>query len=195
MFRFSMIAIFVGFATSLIAADNAAPEEEQSEKPSSSKLAVVDISHLFKHHAGLKKSLENLKAEAMLVQAEFESETKAVQKKAEGLKDLTAGTTEYNKLESQLVKSRASIQTDIELKRKEFTQREARLYLDVYKQIQRDVAILAKRQHFTVVMNGTMDEISSDKPDDVARGISSRMVWFDDSVNLTPQLEKKYASP
>jgi hypothetical protein len=44
------------------------------------------------------------------------------------------------------------------------------------------------------VLNANLDEINGDNPDDVARAIGNKVVWFDDSIDLTPQLEGNYAS-
>jgi hypothetical protein len=42
-------------------------------------------------------------------------------------------------------------------------------------------------------LNVNLGEINGDDPKDVARGITDKVVWFDDSIDLTPQLERNYA--
>jgi Skp family chaperone for outer membrane proteins len=193
-FKLHLAALFLAsMALPAVAADEDPPKEEQAP-PAVRKIAIVDVNHLLKSHVRLKKQLADLAGEATLLQAKFESELKSLQKKAEGLKEMSAGSAEYNALESELVKLKAAMQADIELKRKEFVQREARLYYDAYQEIKGDIAKLAKGQHLAIVLNVNLDEINVDKPDEVARGITKQVVWFDESINLTPQMEKKYAA-
>ena len=193
MFKFHFVVMLAALAAPLAAADK--DVKNDSPKPAASrKIGVLDVNRLFKKHAELKRELRDLQAEATLVQAKYESELKALQKKSEELKGLTAGSREYQNLEEELVKEKARIQAEIPLKRKDFVQREARLYLEVYQEIKRDVAKIAKSQRLALVLNANLDEINGDNPDEVARGISNKVVWFDDSIDLTPQLEGNYAS-
>ncbi len=180
-------------ATPLAAADKDASKNDSSKPAASRKIGVLDVNRLFKKHADLKEKLRALQVEATLVQAKFESQLKALTKKSEELKDLTPGSPEHTQLDEELVKNKARIQAEISLARKDFEQREARLYLGAYQEIKKDVAKLAKSQHLTLVFNADLDEIKGDTPADIARGISNKVVWFDDSVDLTPQLERNYA--
>ena len=172
---------------------NDSPPSNSTKPAASRKIGVLDVNRLFKKHAELKKKLRDLQAEATLVQAKYESELKTLQKRSEELKGLTPGSQEYRKLEEELVKDKARIQAEIALSRKDFVQREARLYLEVYQEIKKDVAKIAKSQRLALVLNANLDEINGDNPDEVARGISNKVVWFDDSIDLTPQLEGNYA--
>jgi Skp family chaperone for outer membrane proteins len=193
MFRLSLAALLIALTTSLAAADDDAANEEHAVGSSDSKIGVVDMNYLFKNHAALKHQREDLTAEADLLQAKFESEAKAIEKKGKELKAMTVGSDEYNALESRLITEKAAIQTAIQLKRKEFIQRESRLLFDAYQQIRIDIAKLAKSRHLSIVMNVNRDEMHPENPDEVARGISRNVVWFEDSIDLTPLLEKKYA--
>jgi len=65
---------------------------------------------------------------------------------------------------------------------------------EVYQQIKKDVGTFAKRRHLTIVLNVDTRPASGDKPDDVARSLGNPAVWYDNSIDLTPLLEKHYAS-
>ena len=194
MFRFQFVVVLAVLTVPLAAADKDVAKNDSPKPATSRKIGVLDVNRLFKKHAELKRKLRDLQAEATLVQAKYESELKTLQKKSEELKGLTAGSREYQNLEEDLVKEKARIQAEIPLKRKDFVQREARLYLEVYQEIKKDVAKIAKSQRLTLVLNANLDEINRDNPEEVARGISNKVVWFDDSIDLTPQLEGNYAN-
>jgi len=174
-------------------ADLVESKSDPSKRPAVRKVGVLDLNRLFKSHADLKGKLQRLQVEAKLVQAKLESDSAAVNKKAEGLKDLTTGTPEYRALDAEIAKRQATLPAEIATKRKEFVEREARLYYDAYQEIMKDVEKLAKSQHIAIVLNASHQEINAGDPNDVARGISNKVIWFDDSIDLTPVLEKNYS--
>ncbi len=188
MFKFPFFVFLVTAIPLFAIADDKAPKQKTPRQ-----IAVVDVNRLLKNHAKLKKELSNLGGEARLQQAKFESQLKSMSKKAEELKDLTAGTREYKTLEEELMQGKAKIQTDIALTRKDFEQREAQLYLGVYRQIQSDVAKTAKSRGIVIVINVNRGEVGADNPTEAAKRITDKVVWFDDSLDLTPQLEDRYA--
>lgn len=157
------------------------------------KVGVVDINRLFFKHAKLSRKLRDLQAEAGLIQARLESDLRAVSKNAERLKDLTMGTPEYKTLDKEIAVRRATVQTEITMKRKEFVERETLAYYGAYQEIMKDVQKLAKSQHLSVVLNVNRQEVNASNPDDVARTIKNEVVWFDDSIDLTPLLEENYS--
>ena len=69
-------------------ADPAKSKGGPAKPATGQRVGVLDINRLFKNHADLKGKLQELQVEAKLVQAKLESDLAAVNKKAEGLKDL-----------------------------------------------------------------------------------------------------------
>ncbi len=194
MLKYQLIVLLlVALARPLAAADKDVSKNDSTKQVADRKVGVLDVNHLLKKHAALKRKLFDLGVEARLVQAKYESELKALLKKSEELKDLTSESREYRKLNEETVKDKARIEAEIALARKDFERREAQLYLEVYQEIKKDVEKIAKSQHLALVLNVNLGEINGDNPQDVARGITDKVVWFDDSVDLTPQLERNYA--
>jgi Skp family chaperone for outer membrane proteins len=188
MFKHAVLIFFLAMAPLVAVADDDAPKQRTPRN-----IAVVDLNHLFKNHAPLKRELSDLQGEATLQQAKYESLLKSITKKSEELKDLTVGSREYKKLEEEVMQGKAKIQADIALTRKDFVQREAKLYFDVYQKIRSDVAKIAKSQGLAIVINMNRDESHAENPDEVARRISDKVFWFDESIDLTPQLERNYS--
>ncbi len=76
---------------------------------------------------------------------------------------------------------KANIQGQIALKRKDFVQKEAHLYFNAYREISDEVKIYCQQRGIALVLNFNGDNINEDNPDDVARGISNKVVF------LTPE--------
>ena len=170
----------------------AVSQDGPSNRSASQKVGVLDINRLFYKHAKLRNKLRDLQAEAGIIQAKLQSDLDAVGKKTERLKDLTMGTPEYKTLDAEIATRRPAIEAEIALKRKEFVERETRAYHEAYQEIMKDVEKLAKSQHLSVVLNVNRQEVNAGNPEDVARTIKNEVVWFDNSIDLTPLLEKNY---
>ena len=80
------------------------------------------MNYIFKKHVRLDAERKELTAEADKLQKEFEEQMKQLQEKrqAVGPRRLQARHARYNQLEEQLNKEKATIQTSIQHKRREF---------------------------------------------------------------------------
>lgn len=191
MFK-SRVVVLLMVSILASAASAAAPKGDSAKQPAGQKVGVVDVNYLLKNHAGLKKKLLELKVAMELTMAKLESEAKAAGKKEERLKDLTIGSPEYKTLEEELVKTKANLQAEIAMQRKDYTQRQGQAYYETYQEIMKDVEKISKSQRLSVVLNVSKQEINAEDPNEVVRAISKGVLWFDESTDLTPELEKNY---
>ncbi len=77
------------------------------------------------------------------------------------------------------------IQGQIALKRKEFMQKEARLYFNAYHEISDEVNYFCQQNGIALVLNFNGDSIHEENPDDVARGITNKVVYYNKSLDIT----------
>ena len=155
-------------------------------------IAVVDVNYIFKHHLRMKAQLAELQAEATKVQQDFEQELKALQDQARLLNGMKPGTPEYQQLDEKMVTLKANIQGKIALRRKEFVQKEAHLYFNAYREISDEVKYFAEQRGILLVMNFNGDNIRDDNPDDVARGISNKMVYVNKGLDITGIIVRRF---
>jgi Skp family chaperone for outer membrane proteins len=151
---------------------------------------LVDINYIFKKHVRLRAQLKELTEEGAKVQKGFEDQLRELQEQSKplGPGGYKPGTMEYTQLEERLVKQKADIQAQIQLKRKDFIQREARLYFNAYREISEEVARYCQQRGIALVMNFNGDAIHDDNPEDVARGISNKVVFYNRALDLTPEI-------
>ena len=81
---------------------------------------------------------------------------------------------------------KANIQGQIALKRKEFVQKEAHLYFNAYREISDEVNYYCQQRGIALVLNFNGDNIHEDNPDEVARGISNKVVYYNKNLDITP---------
>jgi len=193
----ALFAVFIGCLTSSQA-------QAQPQPPMSSGvqtpggIALVDVNYIFKHHARLKGQLDDLRGEGEKVQKGFEEQMRAIQEQRKMLGGTAAdafkpGTQQYIQLEEKLVNETSFIQGQVALKRKEFIQREAHLYFNAYREISDEVKYFCEKNGIALVLNFNGDVIHEDNPDDIARGISNKVVYYNRNLDITPQILPRFA--
>jgi Skp family chaperone for outer membrane proteins len=160
-------------------------------------IALVDVSYLLKRHTRLKAQLKELGDEAARVQKGFDDQIQDVTQQAKqlGPGGFKPGTEPYVQLEERLVKQKADIQAQVQLKQKEFATRESHLYLNAYREINEEVTAYCQQHGIAMAINFNGDPIHDEKPSDVARGISNPVVFYDRRLDITgyikPRIERE----
>ncbi len=156
-------------------------------------IALVDVNYIFKKHVRLKGQLTDLQAEATKVQKDFEGQLQHLQEQGQVLSQYKVGSPEYTQLEEKLVTEKANIQGQIALKRKEFVQKEAHLYYNAYREIGEEVKFFCQQHGITMVLNFNGDQIHEENPDEVARGISNKVVFYTENLDITRYILPRFA--
>lgn len=136
--------------------------------------------------------LTDLQGDATKVQKDFEQQLQRLQEQSQQLSLLKPGTPDYQRLEETLVSQKAMIQGQIALKRKEFVQKEAHLYFNAYHEISDEVAYYCQQRGISLVLNFNGDNIKEENPDDVARGISNKVVFYNKNLDITPEILRRF---
>jgi Skp family chaperone for outer membrane proteins len=182
-------AIFaIGFVGHTTTSAQQQPGAGQSLQP---YVYLVDMNYLFKKHARLSAERKALTAEADALQKQFEEQMRGVQERSKPLAPgglLKVGTDEYNRLEEQINKDKATIQTGIAHKRREFILRESHLLFTAYTEISQEVKYYCEQHGIAIVINFNGDTMKEDNPDDVARGISRQVVYYNKALDITPYI-------
>jgi Skp family chaperone for outer membrane proteins len=160
-----------------------------------SGIALVDVNYILKKHVRLRASLKELGAEAEKVQKDFEHQLQDLQAQGQQLSTMKPGSPDYQQLEEKLVSQKAMIQGQIALKRKDFEQREAHLYLNAYKEISDEVKYFCEQRGISLILNFNGDNIHEESPADVGRGITKPVVFYTKNLDITPYILPRFAQP
>ena len=159
---------------------------------------LVDMNYIFKKHVRLNAERKELTKEADRLQKEFEEQMKSVQERAKQLAPgslLKPGTDDYNRLEEQLNKEKAAIQTSIQHKRREFILRESHMLFNAYTEIGEEVKFYCEQHGIAIVMNFNGDQMHDENPDEIARGISRQIVYYNKALDITPYILPRFIKP
>lgn len=158
-------------------------------------VALVDVNYIFKKHARFKLLMEEMKGDVDRAQAEFKRQAEAINKDAENLANFRPGTPDYRAAEEEVVNRKSKLQGQMALQKKEFLQREAKIYYNVYQEIIQEVQYYCQANNIGLVLSFNGDPINPDNPDDVLRGINNKTVYYSKELDITGFILKRVGAP
>lgn len=160
------------------------------------RVAVIDIAKIFDEHPGFKQQMEQMKQEVEAVEASFRQRAKQMEAVRERMKQFTPGSPEYKDLDSQILQIQADGQVEATQKKKDFLDREAKLYYTVYAEIQNEVAAFARQNNIGLVLRFNSAPIEPNR-NSTLEGVN-RPIVFQDRLNITQhildQINRRFAS-
>ncbi len=155
-----------------------------AQQASAGNIAVIDIPVIFKNHTLFKKQMDDLKVEVESAEQSLNQYRERMQKMAEELQGYKAGTPEYKALEEEMAKLQADLQVKVGMQKKDFMEREARIYYNTYNQITETVATFAQRHSIALVLRYNSNPIDPQNRQSVLEGVN-RPVIYQSQIDIT----------
>ena len=152
--------------------------------------AVIDVGYVFKNHARFKAAMDKMKDEVMAAENSLKAERDRINGLMEQLKGFNVGTPEYKKLEAEVAKAQGDFNVTAQLQKKDFMDREAKVYLQVYTEIEQAVAQFARQHGIAVVHRFDGDPVDSSDRNRILGNITKPIVFYDPQVDITPDILK-----
>jgi Outer membrane protein len=108
----------------------------------------------------------------------------------EQLKGFNVGTAEYKRLEAEIAKAQGDFNVNAQLQKKDFMEREARVYKQVYDEVEKAVAQFAKEHRIAVVHRFDGEPVDSADRNQIMRGITKPIVYYEPGIDITPDILK-----
>jgi Skp family chaperone for outer membrane proteins len=160
-------------------------------------IAVLDVGYILKEHAGLKAWKTHLENEAQRAEALFIEDRDEIRQMGDQLKQMDPGTPRYKELEVQATKKAADLQLRLQLQRKEFAEKQAKIFHSVYQELRQEVGNYASRFGIAMVLRFDGEPAASDQLDEVGRSLSQQVVWHAQPLDITADilgiLNQKYS--
>jgi Skp family chaperone for outer membrane proteins len=157
----------------------------QAAPGAGSRVAMVDFNNVFKNHNRFKALRDQMRNEIDQAEVRVRSQNAEIQKLVEKLKTLKVGSPDYTELEEKVQTQRAMLQIDMRKQQKDFVLNEARIYHDVYKEIEEELNYLCQRYAIDVVLRINSDKMDATNPDSVMMYISRPVVWHNPQLDIT----------
>ncbi|MBW3597994.1 MAG: OmpH family outer membrane protein [Planctomycetes bacterium] len=150
-------------------------------------VVVIDISYIFKNHVRFKEAQDAMKKEVEQFEEKIRIDRDAITKMAEQLKAVQPDSPDYKRLEEQIAEATGKLQLETSRARKDFLQREAKLFHDTYEEVSSHVATFARQQNIGLVLRFSSEPIDSEDRAAVLQGIN-RDVVYQNQLNITPHI-------
>ncbi len=167
----------------------AAPAAPRAAGPAA-HVAVIDVGYIFKNHARFKQAMDKMKDEVMQAENALKAERDRINGLMEQLKGFNVGTPEYKKLEAEVAKAQGDFSVNAQLQKKDFMDREAKVYLQVYNEIERAVSQFARDNGIAVVHRFDGDPVDSADRNRILGSITKPIVYYDPQIDVTPDVLK-----
>ena len=97
------------------------------------------------------------------------------------------GSAEYKKLDEDVARAMADFNVKMTRLRKDFLEREAKIYYQTYLEVAEAVSYYAKRHNIGLVIKFNGEPVDPNKREDVLREIN-KPVLFQDNIDITPDV-------
>lgn len=156
--------------------------------PPPTHAAVIDVGYIFKNHAAFKAAMEKMKDEVLVAENSLKAERDRINGLIEQLKGFNVGTPEYRKLEGEVAKAQGDFQVTAQLQKKDFMDREAQVYMQVYSQIERAVSQFARDNKIAVVHRFDGEQVDGGDRNRILGNITKPIVYYDPQIDITPDI-------
>ena len=167
-----------------------APAAAPAARPAgpAAHVAVIDVGYIFKNHARFKTAMDKMKDEVLQAENALKAERDRINGLMEQLKGFNVGTPEYKKLEAEVAKAQGDFSVNAQLQKKDFMDREAKVYLQVYTEIERAVSQFARDNGIAVVHRFDGDPVDSSDRNRILGSITKPIVYYDPQIDITPDV-------
>jgi Skp family chaperone for outer membrane proteins len=152
--------------------------------------AVIDVGYIFKNHARFKAAMDKMKDEVMAAENGLKAERDRINGLMEQLKGFNVGTPEFKKLEAEVAKAQGDFNVTAQLQKKDFMDREGKVYHQVYNEIEQAVSQFARQHGIAVVHRFDGDPVDSSDRNRILGNITKPIVFYDPQVDITPDVLK-----
>ncbi|MBN1910823.1 MAG: OmpH family outer membrane protein [Pirellulales bacterium] len=176
-------------ATGVVVWNASAQFPSQNPPAVASQVAVIDVDYIFQNHKRFKDTAKQVQESENALRKSFLEEEKAIRGMIRELQDLEMGTADFKQLEERITRRKNELQTQAELKKREFDIYKVRVLHGIHTEIRQEVASIAAARRITLVLKfGNSEPIDPQKPDNLVRDIGSMVMYSAPGVDITGEV-------
>jgi Skp family chaperone for outer membrane proteins len=183
----AVLAMSAAIALSMIGYLYAQAPNPAGANASKYNIAVVDISYIFKNHQRFKATMEAMKKEMETIETELKADREKISVQEQERNKYNVGSAEYKKMDEDIARQMADFNLKMGKLRKDFLEREAKVYYQTYLEVVDAVKYYAKRQNIGLVLRFNGEPVDPNRRDDVLREINKPVV-VQDQIDITPDV-------
>jgi Skp family chaperone for outer membrane proteins len=187
--RFAVVSSVVVGGPSVLAqqAAPAATPPSYSANAGRFGVAVVDVSYIFKSYPKFTQQINVLKEEMKTADADLKTIVDRLTAKEQQRDTLKPGSPEFKQLDEELAREKADFSIKQGTVRRDFLEREARVYYSTYMEVANAIKFVAQQNNIGMVLRFNGDPIDPQQREDVMRAIMQPIV-HQNSIDITPDV-------
>ncbi|MEQ8210505.1 MAG: OmpH family outer membrane protein [Lacipirellulaceae bacterium] len=150
-------------------------------------VAVVDVSYVFKEYPRFTQAMDGMKKQMEAAEADLKVERQKIQQQEEQRNEAKVGSETFKRLDEALARSKADFNIKAGGIRRDFLEREAKVYYDTYLEVNNAVKSYAEANSIGLVLRWNGNQVDPTKRDDVLRAISQPIV-HQNYIDITPDI-------
>lgn len=172
-------------ATCQASAQKASAQQSAGQQSAAQRIAVVDVAKIFKEHSGIREQVKSVESELKAYDGQLKKKREVLQQEAAKLKTFNVGTPDYTAQEEKVASMESKLRLEMQRKRQELAEAEARIYYENYQRIAEGVAYLAKHYNISLVLRYNSEAMDVKKGESVIRGVMKNIVYHDKALDMT----------
>ena len=149
------------------------------------RIAVVDVAYIFKNHEGIKAQVSQVENDLKSYDEQLKGKRDELKLAIDELKGYKVGTPKYTQQEEMVASMESKLRLDMNRKKKELGDAEAKIYYENYKLIASGVKFLAQHYKINLVLRYNSEDMDLEKGDSVIRGVMNNIVYHDEALDMT----------
>ena len=150
-------------------------------------IAVVDISYIFKEHARFKSTMESMKKEMEGIEAQLKADRDQIAASEQKRNGFNVGSAEYKTADEEVARMMSEFNLKMTRLRKDFLEREAKVYYQTYVEVNSAVKYYAERHNIGIVLRFNGEPVDPNRREEVLREINKPVV-FQNKIDITPDV-------
>ena len=150
-------------------------------------VAVVDVGYIFKNHQTFKGKMEGMKTEMAGIEESLKTKREQIAKLEATKEQYELGSEEYKQIDENVAREKANFNLEMNRLRKDFLEREAKVYYETFIQVDKAVAYYAQRQNIGLVLRFNGESPDPNRREEILRAINKPIV-YQNSIDITPDV-------
>ncbi|HET6880797.1 MAG TPA: OmpH family outer membrane protein [Pirellulales bacterium] len=180
----SLAVLAVGLSMAPAGANSAFAQPRSTG--SAPQVAIIDLAYIFNNHVKFKALSDELRRDVEAAENELKQNKSSLQKMAERLEELNRNSPDYRQLEEDIAKRSADLSVQVQLQKKEFFEKEAKIYYTVYQEIMEQVKYHADKHGIALVMRFNGDPLDENDPQGIQKELNKAVLYYNKTIDITP---------
>ena len=169
-----------------------APGLALAQQQAIGNIAIIDLSYIFKNHNRFKAMTEAMRNGVLRAEENLKGQRTQIESLTKRLNDLgnelRKDSPEYKQLDADLTRKKIDLTTQVSQQKKDFLEKEAKIYYGVYQEVLDEVQYFCERNRISLVLRFNGDPVSDGDPQEILKQLNKQIVYNSKNIDITPHI-------